>query len=191
MAAFHSTLMRPVVLFIATSADGFIARTTGAIDWLPANAGNDYGYNAFIKTVDSILMGRKTYEQVLTFGPFPYPDKECFVFSRRGLGSRRTANKPPSVRLVRTDPVAFTRRLRNRKGSTIWLVGGARLIRSFQQAGLIDEYIISICPVFIGSGIPLFLKTDRQGRLKLIGHKAYRTGVVQLTYEKVKAKTPR
>jgi len=180
--------MRRVVLFIATSADGFIARPDGSIDWLPANDGNDYGYNAFIKTVDTLLMGRKTYEQVLTFGPFPYPDKRCYVFSRRRPTRKDATRKPPSVRFVRGDPVAFVQRLRRQKGSSIWLVGGARLIRPLQEAGLIDEYIISICPAFIGSGIPLFLETKRQFALQLTRHRVYRTGVVQLTYAKKRAR---
>ncbi len=176
--------MRRVVLFIATSADGFIARPDGAIDWLPAGDGNDYGYNAFIKTVDTILMGRKTYEQVLTFGPFPYPDKRCYVFSRRRTSRKDATKKPPSVRFVRSDAVAFVRRLRRQKGSAIWLVGGARLIQPLREASLVDEYIISICPVFIGSGLPLFLNTDRRLPLTLTRNRIYKTGVVQLTYEK-------
>ena len=183
--------MRRVVLFIATSADGFIARPDGAIDWLPADDGNDYGYNVFIKTVDTILMGRKTYEQVLTFGPFPYPDKRCYVFRRRRTPRKRATEKPPSVRFVRGNPVAFVKRLRRQEGSTIWLVGGARLIQPLREAGLIDEYIISICPVFIGSGIPLFRNTKRQLPLKLTRSRAYKTGVVQLTYEQRRAKETR
>lgn len=175
--------MRRVALFIATSADGFIARSNGSIDWLPTD-GNDYGYNAFIRTVDTILMGRKTYQLALTFDAFPYPDKECYVFSRKGGRLERDPRKPASVRIVRSDPVAFVRRLRRRKGATIWLVGGAHLIQPLQEASLIDEYIISICPVFIGSGIPLFLNTDRQLPLNLTRHRIYKTGVVQVTYEK-------
>ena len=173
--------MRRVVLFIATSADGFIARKNGSYDWLPSDD-NDYGYRAFIRSVDTVLMGRKTYEQTITFDAFPYPDKECIVFSRKGRGLERDPRKPPSVRIVRSDPVGFVRRLRRRKGGVIWLVGGASLIRPFQEAGLIDEYVIAICPVFIGSGIPLFLDTDHQRSLKLTRHRIYKTGVVQLTY---------
>lgn len=181
--------MRRVVLFIATSADGYIARRDGSIDWLPAD-GHDYGYTAFLRTVDAVLMGRRTYEQTLTFDTFPYPDKACYVFSRKGRRLEQDLRKPPSVRIVRSDPVAFVRRLRRRKGGAIWLVGGAGLIRPFQQAGLIDEYIVSVCPVFIGSGIPLFLETDRQAAIRLTRHKAYRTGVVQLTYRPRRARKP-
>lgn len=173
--------MRRVVLFIATSADGFIAREDGAIDWLPSVDGDDYGYNGFIKTVDTLLMGRRTYEQLLTFGPFPYADKRTFVFTRR----MRLGGGPgmhPSISLVHEDPVPFVRRLRRQSGGTIWLVGGARLIQPLQEAALIDEYVISICPVFIGSGIPLFRRADREAQLRLTRHRAYSTGVVQLTF---------
>src|SRR5512136_1672286 len=98
--------MRRVVLFIATSADGFIAREDGAIDWLPSGDGSDYGYHAFIKRVDTLLMGRRTYEQLLTIGPFPYPDKRTYVFTRK----KRIGDSPrnhPSVRFVDEDPVFF------------------------------------------------------------------------------------
>ncbi len=174
--------VRRVVLFIATSADGFIARTDGAIDWLPSGDGSDYGYRAFLKTVDTLLIGRKTYDQVLAPIPFPYPDKRTYVFTRTKPSQRRVAAAHPSVTFVKEDPVAFVRRLRRSRGSAIWLVGGAQLIRPLQEAGLIDEYIISICPVFIGTGIPLFLATDREMRLRLTRRKVYGTGVVQLTY---------
>ncbi len=175
--------MRPVILFIATSADGFIARENGAIDWLPADDNNDYGYRAFIRTVDTVLMGRKTYEQVVTFGAFPYPDKRCYVFSRGRTQGSATTKRPPSVTFVRMDPVAFVRRLRRRKGGSICLAGGAGLIRPLHEAGVIDEYIISICPVVIGSGIPLFLEAKVERPLRLTRHRIYKTGVVQLTYK--------
>lgn len=175
--------MRKVVLFIATSADGYIARENLQYDFLPTD-GNDYGYRAFIKTVDAVLMGRTTYEQVLAFHAFPYADKACYVFSNRARGLETDPRRPACVDIVREDPVAFVRKLRRKKGASIWLVGGAQLIQPFQEAGLIDEYIISICPVFIGSGIPLFLKTRRQRALTLTRRRIYPTGVVQLTYEK-------
>ena len=191
MPPVRARIVRPVVLFIATSADGFIARENGAIDWLPAGDGNDYGYKAFIKTVDTVLMGRKTYEQVLTFGTFPYPDKRCYVFSRNRRKSTDRGKTPPPDRFVSADPVAFVKRLRRRKGSSIWLVGGARLIQPLHEAGLIDEYIISICPIVIGSGIPLFLRTKTERPLRLTRHRIYRTGLVQLTYAKSRGRSRR
>lgn len=178
--------MRKVVLFIATTADGFIARDDGRYDWLPTDD-NDYGYRAFIKTVGTVLMGRVTYQQVLDFESFPYADQECFVFSRRTRGLEKDPRRPPCVTIVRSDPVAFVRRLRRGRGPSIWLAGGAQLVQPLQEAGLIDEYVIFICPVFIGSGIPLFLRTKRQTRLRLAHRHVYESGVVELTY--VKART--
>lgn len=182
--------MRRIVLFIATSADGFIARRDGSIDWLPED-GRDYGYRAFIRTVDAVLMGRKTYEQTLTFDAFPYPDKACYVFSRKGTRLEQDRRKPASVRIVRSDPVVFARRLRRRKGGVIWLVGGAGLIRPFQEAGLIDEYVISICPVVLGSGIPLFLETRSEAPLRLTRRRVFSTGVVQITYRRASGRRRR
>lgn len=182
--------MRRVILFIATSVDGFIARENGSYDWLPSDD-NDYGYRAFYKTIDTILLGRKTYEQVLAFPKFPYADKRCVVFSRKPKSLKEDPRRPPTVEVVGSDPAAFVRRLRRQRGAAIWLGGGASLIQPLQEARLIDEYVISVCPVLIGSGIPLFLKTRPQVDLKLTHRRIYRSGVVQLTYVPVRRKRAR
>jgi len=167
--------MRQVILFIATSLDGYIARTDGSIDWLFTD--QDYGYTAFSAGVDTIIMGRKTYEQVLTFGEFPYAGKECFVFSRnpaRGSDDR--------VVFLDDDPSDLLGRLRSRTGKNIWLVGGSELIHEFVLQDLIDTCVISIHPVILGSGIPLFRAPLPQQSLVLRDTTTFNTGLVQLTY---------
>ncbi|MBK3496282.1 dihydrofolate reductase [Viridibacillus sp. YIM B01967] len=154
---------RKVILYIAMSLDGFIARTNGAIDWLDdavEKGDGDNGYTAFYGTVDTVIIGRKTYDQVLTLADdFPYRDKECFVFSN-------TVQTDTSyVEFVNEDVGTFVGALKEREGGDIWLVGGAGLVDSFLKAGLIDEMIITVIPVLLGEGIPLF---KEQANLQLI-----------------------
>lgn len=168
---------RKVVLYIATSVDGYIARKDGSVDWLPPLGDEDYGYSKFLATVDTVVMGRVTYEQLLTFGPYPYEGKNGYVFSsvRRG----RDAN----VEFVNSPPQKFVERLRSEKGSDIWLVGGAELVDSFLSAELIDRFIISVAPVVLGEGIPLFFPDGKERKLRLAESKSFPSGLVQSTYE--------
>ncbi|QNF34971.1 dihydrofolate reductase [Adhaeribacter swui] len=114
---------RKVKLYIATSLDNKIARPDGAIDWLPGvDEGEDYGYQEFLETIDTLLMGYKTYEVCAGFGERPYPDKNTFVFTR-------DAYKPviPEAELITQDPVSFVRELLTQDGKDIWLVGGGAI----------------------------------------------------------------
>jgi dihydrofolate reductase len=166
-----------VVLYVAQSLDGYIARPDGAVDWLDDAVG--LGYEQFYRGVGALVMGRKTYEQVLTFGPFPYADRECYVVSSTRTGTAQF------VRFVEIDAVgALVGTLRSRAGGNIWLVGGARLIRHFQERDLIDRYIIFTEPVLLGAGIPLFLEQPRELRLKLLGVTACPSGGVEARYER-------
>ncbi|MDE1798280.1 MAG: dihydrofolate reductase, partial [Candidatus Micrarchaeota archaeon] len=152
-------------------------------DWLPApNPKEDYGYRAFVSTVDAILWGRKTYAQALSFGPFPDPShagKKHYVFTHK-----KKIKSSPSVEFVSSSPVSFVRRLKKQKGGPLWLMGGAHLIAPLHQAGLIDQYVITIIPVFLGSGIPLFLPGKTEQKLQLVAHEIFENGLVQLAYEK-------
>ncbi len=167
--------MRQVILFIAASLDGYIARTDGTIDWLFTD--QDYGYAAFYEGVDTVLLGRKTYEQALTFGEFPYSGKECCVFSRMpGRGS------DDRVVFLNEQPADVVRRLRAKEGKNIWLVGGSELVREFVLADLIDTYVISVHPVILGAGIPLFRAPLPMHLLTLRDTTTFSSGLVQLTY---------
>ena len=168
--------MRKVIVYIATSADGYIARPDGDVKWLdrPRTAG-DYGMGAFYKTVDTVLMGRKTWSVGAELGQAYFSGKKNYVFSR----TPRTAKK---VEVINEDPVDFVKRLRAQPGKDIWLVGGAELIALLLDGGQVDELIIHVIPVLIGEGIPLIAPRHRQIELELREHEAYADGVVRLRY---------
>ena len=169
---------RNIVVYVATSADGFIARPDGDVGWLdrPQPPG-DYGMGAFYKTIDTVLMGRRTYELALQFGHESYEGKKNYVFSR---------TLPPGakgkVEVVRGDVGAFARRLRAVPGKDVWLVGGADLTAGFLDAGQVDAFIIHVIPVLIGEGIPLVQPRHRAVPLMLESTRSYPDGVVRLHY---------
>lgn len=171
--------MRQIRLYIAASIDGYIARSDGAIDWLSMveKAGEDYGYNDFIKSIDTTLMGYQTYAHVLTFGKFPYPGLQNYVFSRQA----RPADGNP-VAFISEDPAAFVRRLKEQPGGDIWLIGGGQINTLLLNAGLIDELILSIIPIILGEGIPLFGGKPKETKWALKGQKSFDTGLVQAQY---------
>jgi dihydrofolate reductase len=170
-------LQRRVQLFIACSLDGFIARADGGIDWLFGDG--DYGYAEFFAGVDTVLMGRRTLEDCLKFDPWPNAGKRTIVFSR-------TLEEPPRADVeVTSSPVAVVvGRLRGEAGGNLWLVGGGELVRDFLAADLIDDFVISVHPIVLGAGRPLFPAIGRDVRLKLVGTRAYDSGLVTLRYRR-------
>jgi dihydrofolate reductase len=152
--------MRKVVLFIASSLDGYIARENGDIDWLPENVAS--GYDEFYKTIDTVVMGKQTYNQMLTFGAYPYQDKKSYVFTRN---NNQTKNK--NTEFV-SDVDKFVKDIISNSGKNIWLVGGAEVISSFVNRRFVDEIILSIIPVILGKGIPLFKNIQIETKLELI-----------------------
>ncbi|MEN6429141.1 MAG: dihydrofolate reductase family protein [Phycisphaerales bacterium] len=171
--------MSKTILYIASSLDGYIARADGNIDWLSVvdGEGTDYGYAEFYAGVDAIVMGSRTYEQVLSFGDWPYPGRQVFVFTRRSL-ERIT----PEVNLTDQHPSEFVHGLDRAGIRTLWLAGGGDLIASFMRDKLIDEYIISIIPSVLGAGIPLFKNPLPQHHLRLVKSTNYPDGLIQLHY---------
>ncbi len=172
--------MAPVKLFIATSADGYIARKDGGIDWLFSD--QDYGYTPFFASVDALIMGSKTYEQSLSFGAWPYPGVSSYVFTRRGL--RPPPGQP--VQFVSGAAGLILDQVRAVAKKAIWLVGGGAVVSQFRQAGLIDEYEIFVHPVLLGDGIPLFAAGLPQEDLRLAQTRSYASGLVQLHYVKAR-----
>jgi dihydrofolate reductase len=166
-----------IVLYTAASLDGYIARKDGSIDWLAVaeRPGEDYGYAAFLAGVDALVMGRRTYEQVLTFGLWPYPGKATYVFTSRDLAAGRD-----DVTFVRGPVEAFAADLAARGHRRVWLVGGGSLNGAFLRQGLVDELIVSIIPVCLGEGIPLFQPPGRDLKFDLLESRSFPTGVVQL-----------
>jgi dihydrofolate reductase len=175
---------RKIVVEVAISADGYIARPDGDVEWLNRRARLDYGMSAFFKTIDTILIGRKTYDWAIDYqkkhGGKSVFDKNVanYVFSRKP--PKKAA---PEVEFV-SEPIRdFVQRLRAKKGKTIWMMGGGELIASFLDAGELDEFQIKVIPVFIGEGIPLIAPRHRDIPLRLIESKNYPDGVVGLKYE--------
>src|SRR5215469_8794175 len=140
---------RKIIVYIATSADGFIARRDGSVDWLERPRPKDnYGIGTFFRSIDTILWGRKTYEFALKHGGSRTgPRIANYVFSRRRLPPK------PGWIYVKEPIRPFAERLRAAAGKDIWIMGGAGLIGSFLDAGQIDEVIINVIPIFIGEGI--------------------------------------
>jgi dihydrofolate reductase len=170
--------MRKIIYYMAASLDGCIARDDGAIDWLPVPAGQqDYGHAAFLRRIDTLVFGRKTYEQALGFGEWPYGRRTCYVLSRQWAGQRDAR-----ARFFGGDVTALLRRLKRRPGRDIWLVGGSESAQPCFAAGLVDEIILTVIPTVLGGGRPLFLRSPRAQRLKLRRCRAFPDGLVQLHY---------
>ncbi len=177
--------MPEVILYIASSLDGYIARPDGNVDWLdevaaPADSPEeDFGYAEFIAGIGTVLMGRVTYEQILTFGvEYPYPGTAGYVFSRT-----RAGEGDENVEFVDgADIPRFVAQLKAASDKHVWLIGGGLLIREFLRLDLIDRFIVTLMPVILGEGIPLFPPTTPQIGLELVENLAFPGGMVQLTY---------
>jgi dihydrofolate reductase len=180
---------RKIIVYIATSADGYIARRNGSVEWLdrPRPKGN-YEMGAFFGSIDTILWGRKTYEIGLKLaGPNlgVGPKIRNYVFSRRARKS-----PSPNVEFVQEPIPAFARRLRAAPDKDIWMMGGAGLIGSFLDEGEIDEFSISVIPIFIGAGVPLIAPRHRNVPLRLLSVRRFPDGVVQTRYAVIRKKAP-
>jgi dihydrofolate reductase len=173
---------RKIIVYIATSADGYIARPDGDVAWLdrPRPAGN-YGMGSFFRSIDTILWGRKTYDLALKMGHGAAgygPKVKNYVFSHKP-----PQPAAPGVEFVNQPVATFASRLREEKGKDIWMMGGAGLIASFLDPGEIDEFIIHVIPVLIGEGIPLVQPKHRLVALQLRSNRRYDDGVVRIHYE--------
>ena len=171
--------MGKIILYIASSLDGYIARENGDVDWLPQNTSS--GYDEFYKSIDTVIMGKKTYDQVLTFGAYPYKGKKSFVFSRND-----SLTKDENVEFV-SNVEEFTGKLISSSEKKIWLVGGSELVSAFFNYNFVDEIILSIIPVVLGKGIPLFKNINKETKLELMKTTEY-DGLVELRYKVLKFK---
>ena len=168
--------MRKVILNLAVTLDGFIAGPNGEYDWCFTDA--DYGMTDFFKSVDATLMGGKSYRIAIEYGP-PYPEFTNYVFTRT---EKETPFK--NVELVSGNIPAFVRALRGEGGKNIWLFGGGEIIHPLLEENLIDEMIISVHPILLGAGVPLFKNLSERKFFKLVDTVAYPSGLVQLIYKK-------
>jgi dihydrofolate reductase len=178
---------RKIIVNIATSADGYIARTDGNLDWLtnrPAPKGF-YGLPKFSRSADAKILGRKTFDLSVKMGANFSADDVHYVFSRRPS----PASVPAGVQFV-TEPIrAFAERLRKQAGKNIWMMGGGEIIGSFLDEGAIDKFIITVVPTFIGEGIPLIAPRRREVLLRLSSLQRFPDSVVQFHYKVLRPKT--
>ena len=175
--------MRKVILYTAASLDSYIATPDGGVDWLDspefATPEEDYGYGDFYKSIDTTLMGNKTYRFILDQDvPFPYPDKNNYVFSRSGQNRDREF-----VQFISDDIAGFVRQLKMAEGADMWLVGGGQINALLLQNSLIDEMIMTIFPLVLGEGIHLFQGNHKAVNFDLKSSKFYESGIVQLTFQ--------
>jgi dihydrofolate reductase len=160
-----------IIYYVAASLDGFIATPDGGIEWLKPyeGAGEDYGYGEFYASIEALLLGRVTYEQCLQFPEWPYAGKPYWVFSRA------KENTPASV----------IAEMKARGLRRAWLVGGGKLAAAFRAERLITQHIVSIVPLLLGAGIPLFDGPGPRDELRLLGSRSYPSGIVQVRYETI------
>jgi len=168
-------------VYIATSLDGFIARKNGNIDWLPTDSedGEDFGYAAFMSDIDHIVMGRNSFEKVLTFGSWPY-EKKVIVLTSRDL------TIPPEltekVEALHLSPPNLIHELELRGARHIYLDGGVTIQRSLRE-GLVNELTITTIPILLGEGLPLFGTLHQDIHLKLLNSHTFQNGFVQNKYQ--------
>ncbi len=181
------TELPEAAVFIATSLDGFIARESGDLDWLFRRDGDggdeDHGYHDFMASMDVLVMGRHTFEKVLTFGSWPYTGTRVVVLSS---GSPAVPEELlPRVEVLALEPAELMRRLAESGAKRIYVDGG-RTIQRFLAEGLVHELIITRVPVVIGSGIPLFGPLNKDVVLQHVETKTYVDGLVQSRYRVVR-----
>ncbi len=168
-----------VSVFIGTSLDGFIARPNGDLDFLPEGGGEPHGYKEFIASVDAIVIGRKTFEKVLTFGAWPYGDKRVVVLSSRPVDF--SAAVGGVVEQMAGPPADIISQLAARGAHHLYVDGGIT-IQGFLRAGLIQRLIITRVPVLIGDGVPLFGPLPHDIRLRHVATRHFPSGLVQSEY---------
>jgi dihydrofolate reductase len=168
-----------VTYYVAISLDGFIATVDGGVEWLAAfqSDGEDYGYTSFYESVDGLVMGSRTFEQVLGFGVWPYPGKLGWVCTSREFGGLLEG-----VQTTSKDPMAMLDELAERGVQNAWLIGGARLATSFHAKGKIHRFILTVMPVLLGKGIPMLEASGTIKQLELVGSTQFPNGVIQLEY---------
>lgn len=171
---------RKVILYIAMSLDGYIAQPNDDLSFLSIveQEGQDYGYADFIETVDTVIVGRKTYEKVISMGfDFPHADKDAYIITRtprQNIGS---------VKFYTGDLKALVNKLKADNGKNIFCDGGAEIANELLKHNLIDEFIISIIPILVGSGTKLFKDGRPEQKLELVSTKQFEKGLTQLHYK--------
>lgn len=176
---------RKVVVYIATSVDGYIAGPNDGMDFLSIvnEEGQDYGYFAFIETVDTVIVGRKTYDWVMTQVPeFPHADKESYIITRSPKPMAAHSGKG-KVQYYAGDLKELVEKLKSQPGKNIFVDGGAAVVNSLLQAQLVDEIIVSVIPILLGDGVRLFQDGRPEQNLRFVSSKSFPKGLVQMHYQ--------
>lgn len=174
--------MKHIILYIASSIDGRIAEPDGGVEFLseyPVNEQMNYGYDDFIATVDTVLMGGRTYRKMMSMDDvLPYLEQMTYVVSRHDGGTTE------NIRFITDNVIETISALRKEQGKNIWLMGGGELVSMLTEAGLVDEMRIFYVPVILGKGIPLFPEQPSRSDWKLTDSKVYDNGVLGVVYRK-------
>lgn len=170
---------RKVILYIATSLDGYIAKPNDDLGFLSIveQEGQDYGYADFVSTVDAVIVGRKTYDKVIDF---PHADKDAYIITRT---PRPTIG---SVKFYTGDLKALVEKLKSENGKNIFCDGGAEIVNQLLQYDLIDEFIISVIPILVGNGTKLWNDGRPEQKLELVSTKQFEKGLTQLHYRRAR-----
>lgn len=174
--------MRKIVLYIATSLNGYIAKADGSVDWLeniPNPKNDDYGFQQFYDSIDTTIQGNNTYKQIVAWGiDFPYQAKTNYVVTRD-----KDAQDNKNVNFIRSDHIDFIRKLKRKSGKNIWLIGGGKVNSFLLNNGLIDEVHQFLMPIIIEDGIKLFESINDDIDLNIIDTKIYKAGVIRYRYK--------
>lgn len=173
------TTDRKVILYIAMSLDGYIAKLDDDLTFLSIveQEGQDYGYANFIETVDAVIVGRKTYDKVISMGyDFPHSDKDAYVITR----TERPAIG--NIKFYKDSLKDLVTALKRKEGKNIFVDGGAETVNELLKDNLIDEFYISVIPVLLGDGVSLFKKGRQEQALELVHTSHFEKGLVQLHY---------
>lgn len=178
--------MKKITLYIATSLDGYIARPDGDLDWLiefPNLQKTDYGYNDFVQTVDTVIMGGKTYREILCMDViWPYKDMKTYVISHTH-NKQQTASEN-NIQFISGDSIIdLITNLKKESGKDIWLMGGGEIISMFLNHNLIDRMIITYIPYILGNGVPLFPKISVESQWNLNSVVAFESGAIVSDYQ--------
>lgn len=171
-------MKRKVILYLAMSLDGYIADRDGGVDWLEEVAGDYDGYKVFVDGIDTVIMGMKTYHQIVTeLSPdkWDYQGKQCYVFTHQTMAENE------NVQFVSGQILPFMDQLKAEAGKDIWICGGGDIIHQLIQADLIDEYHLTILPIILGDGIPLF-RPGRPRKLLQIQKVEAANGILDVVY---------
>lgn len=174
--------MKKIILYIAASLDQYIAEPDGGLEWLtgfPNPEKIDYGYNDLLASIDMVIMGGKTYRELLNMDIiWPYSNQRTYVVSHHNWSENK------NIKFITENVIETISNLRNEVGKDIWLVGGGELISILLAADLIDEMQIAYIPVILGKGIPLFPDQPKESKWELARNKLYNSGVLMVEYKK-------